>query len=73
MHGNGAFTWPDGRSYYGEFSNGLKHGQGKFTSKNGIVYDGAWQEGKQNGKGKVLDYAGNVTQEGSWVKGSKVY
>jgi hypothetical protein len=31
MHGKGKFTWPDGRSYIGEYCEDKKHGYGVFT------------------------------------------
>ena len=46
MHGDGIFTWNDGRRYEGEYLNDKKHGQGKFTWPSGMVYDGAWANGK---------------------------
>ena len=30
FHGNGAFTWTDGKRYYGEYVNDKKHGYGEF-------------------------------------------
>ena len=29
MHGEGTFTWPDGTSYHGQFSNGQMTGEGR--------------------------------------------
>jgi len=34
-HGNGIYTWADGRKYDGEWQNGRQHGNGKYISKDG--------------------------------------
>jgi hypothetical protein len=31
MHGEGVFTWPDGRTYRGGYKNDKKNGYGIFT------------------------------------------
>jgi hypothetical protein len=42
MHGEGLFTWPDERSYKGNYQNDKKSGFGTFTWPNGTVYEGLW-------------------------------
>ena len=36
-NGEGAFTWPDGSKYVGEYNNGNHHGQGTYTFADGEV------------------------------------
>tara|TARA_B110000305_G_C19040809_1_gene448099 strand:- start:216 stop:365 length:150 start_codon:yes stop_codon:yes gene_type:complete len=49
MHGNGMFTWPDGRKYQGQYLNDHKQGQGMFEWPNGRKYEGGWKLGKMDG------------------------
>ena len=35
MHGPGKFTWPDGKTYYGQYVKDKKHGLGTFMSSDG--------------------------------------
>ena len=49
MKGRGIFSWPDGRSYEGDFVNNHRHGQGRLTWEDGHYYDGEWHEGQQHG------------------------
>lgn len=47
MHGKGKYTWPDGRSYDGEYVNDKKEGKGIYTWADGRQYNGQWLNGKQ--------------------------
>ena len=40
MHGNGVYTWKDGRKYDGEYYNDKKHGLGTYTWADGRQYYG---------------------------------
>ena len=51
MHGQGTYTWANGRKFVGEFQDGNKHGQGTFTWANGNKYVGGWQDDKRHGQG----------------------
>jgi len=51
MHGEGVFSWSDGRKYKGEYYNDLKHGKGDFYWPDGRKYCGQWKSGKQDGRG----------------------
>lgn len=51
MHGNGKYTWKDGRMYEGEYENDRKHGYGVYTWNDGKQYEGHWKNGKQDGEG----------------------
>ena len=46
MHGEGEFSWPDGRKYVGEYVDDKKHGNGVFEWPDGKKYDGLWVNGK---------------------------
>lgn len=55
MHGRGKTSWPDGRSYEGEYKNYFnlfsyeddkKHGTGTFIWSDGRKYIGEWKKGK---------------------------
>mmetsp|Transcript_30720 Transcript_30720/g.53417 ORF Transcript_30720/g.53417 Transcript_30720/m.53417 type:complete len:86 (-) Transcript_30720:130-387(-) len=41
-HGEGKFTWTDGRSYEGQWEKGLRHGEGIYTFKTGEQRRGRW-------------------------------
>ena len=40
MEGKGNYTWPDGRSYNGDFVGGKKEGNGVMYWPNGEKYEG---------------------------------
>lgn len=40
MHGQGEFTWADGRKYKGEFVIGMMEGHGKYQWRDGRSYEG---------------------------------
>ena len=46
MHGQGIYTWPDGRIYDGEYANDVKDGFGIYRWADGRVYEGNWKDGK---------------------------
>lgn len=43
MHGDGTYTWNDGRVYNGEWSDDKMHGKGIFTWPDGRIYDGFFE------------------------------
>ena len=49
-------TSPNGRTFEGEFYQGMQHGQGVNTIVNGNVYIGAFYGGNRNGNGTLLLY-----------------
>ena len=49
--GPGAFNFPSGNKYVGEFKNGLKNGQGTVTWVSGAKYVGRFKNDKQHGQG----------------------
>ena len=46
MHGEGTFTWADGRQYQGEYVDDKKQGVGIFIWPDGRQYEGQWLNGK---------------------------
>ena len=43
-NGQGAFTWPDGRKYVGEYKDNLRMGQATFITNDGRKYVGEWKQ-----------------------------
>ena len=43
MHGQGTFTFPDGRKYVGEWRNDKKYGQGTLINVDGTKHIGQWK------------------------------
>ena len=76
MHGQGVFTWPDGRIYEGDYKNNLKWGQGKFSwpDKNDRlkvrIYEGNWEMNLQHGIGYYTN-VNNEKRKGRWVMGQR--
>jgi len=46
MHGQGVYSWADGRKYEGDYKDDKKHGYGIYTYPDGRSYKGAWANGK---------------------------
>jgi hypothetical protein len=51
MHGEGIYTWLDGRFYHGSYKNDKKEGYGVYRWADGRIYLGHWVQGKQHGIG----------------------
>ncbi|XP_036020777.1 mismatch repair endonuclease PMS2 isoform X4 [Mus musculus] len=67
---HGVYTWPDGSTYEGEVTNGMRNGFGMFKcGTQPVSYIGHWCHGKRHGKGSIY-----YNQEGtSWYEGDWVY
>ena len=46
-HGYGIYTYPDGRSYKGQWADGKQHGEGVFITPQGASRKGIWDAGKR--------------------------
>ena len=68
MHGHGAYEYPNGNRYEGEWKEGKQHGHGTYTWADGTRYEGEFKEGKQHGK--VIEYRANGNRfEGEYEYG----
>jgi len=77
MHGEGIFTWPNGRKYIGEFVNDKKEGYGihewyiLFINWNkrpdGRKYKGFWRNGKRHGDGEFYYPRQKTWKKGVWI------
>lgn len=45
MHGNGVFTYENGRIYSGEYKEDEKNGFGIYRWPDGKIYEGQWSNG----------------------------
>lgn len=63
-------TWPDTKSYDGEFVNNLMHGYGLFLWPNGNRYEGNFTDDKKNGKGCFTWPDGRI-YDGDWLMGKQ--
>ncbi|XP_028249082.1 alsin-like isoform X3 [Parambassis ranga] len=75
VHGRGTMKWPDGRTYSGNFKNGLEEGYGECVIPNKVlnktdIYQGQWKEGKIHGFGKYK-YATGEVYEGCFCDGHR--
>merc|ERR1712232_98262 len=71
MHGKGTFTWPNGRTYIGEYISDCKHGMGVFTWPDGSKHEGQWSKGVRHGSGSFTSSSGKVNK-GEWQYGSLI-
>ncbi len=71
MHGQGVYTWKDGRMYKGQYNMDKKHGYGEYRWADGRVYTGEWAHGKQHGQGEYIMPNG-IKRLGRWVEGKRV-
>ena len=46
MDGQGAYTYPNGAKYVGQFKDGKVHGHGTYTNTDGSIAEGLWENGK---------------------------
>ena len=67
-HGQGTYTYPDGRKYVGENKNGKRTGQGTFTSPDGRKYVGEWKDSLPNGQG-TMTWSDGEKYVGEWKDG----
>jgi hypothetical protein len=63
----GAYTWPSGGKYVGEFKDGQKHGQGTETLASGDQYVGEFRKDEYHGQG-TYTYASGSKYVGEFRK-----
>jgi hypothetical protein len=61
----GAYSYPDGSRYVGEFRANKRSGQGTLTFADGDKYVGEWSDGKENGQG-TYTFVGGDKYVGDW-------
>lgn len=71
MHGDGVFTFDDGRRYEGQYVKGEKGGIGLFTWADGRTYEGGFEAGRQHGRG-IFRVPGRPDTRGRWERGALV-
>lgn len=71
MHGQGKFTWPDGRVYEGDYVLDKMEGYGIYTWTDGKQYEGQWLRGKHHGKG-IYRKNGVPDRYGIWENGKRI-
>ncbi|MDB4109328.1 hypothetical protein N9558_02835, partial [Porticoccaceae bacterium] len=69
-HGQGTFTWPDGKKYVGLYKAGKYDGQGTFTWPDGKKYVGQWKDDKYDGQG-THTWPDGQKHVGQWKGGSR--
>ena len=62
------YTYINGDTYEGEWSNNLRHGQGTYTyAESGAKYVGGWVNGRREGVGELIfpnyKYKGNFSAD----------
>ena len=67
-HGQGTFTFHDGKKYVGEFIYGKPDGQGTFTLPDGSKYVGEYKYGNRHGQGTFTLHNGRKNV-GEWRYG----
>ena len=71
MHGQGIYTWKDGRKYDGNYFMDKKHGFGIYVWADGRKYEGMWENGKQHGEGRYTSADGKI-RRAIWKDGKRV-
>lgn len=67
--GKGIFTYPDGKTYEGDFVEDLPDGVGLMTYANCDTYDGHWVAGKMQGHGTYRFYDYNRDRLNGFYEG----
>lgn len=68
INGKGAYKFPSGSYYSGEFKDGKFHGEGTFFFYNGSQYKGTWESGEMSGKG-TWRYSNGMKLKADFVDG----
>lgn len=62
--GQGAFQWPSGARFEGQWLSGKPHGTGAYSAPGGCAYDGNWLGGTPNGFGVLKSADGALRYMG---------
>jgi S1-C subfamily serine protease len=63
----GAFAWPNGQKYVGEYQDNMRHGQGTQTLPDGQKYVGEFRNSNRTGQGTLYSPNGIVLKSGIWA------
>ena len=63
MNGVGAYLFPDGAAYVGEYKNGKAHGYGSYKFPDGTEWLGEFKDDGMSGRG-TYNYADGTTETG---------
>lgn len=66
----GAYIWPTGTTYVGEFKSFKRHGHGLFIYDNGDRYTGEWDNDMKHGAGSYI-YKNKTRYTGTWKFSTK--
>jgi hypothetical protein len=64
-HGQGVYSWPDGSSHTGEWTNDAPNGYGVRIYSNGDKYEGSWLDNKRKGFG-AYTWKDGAVYVGDW-------
>jgi len=66
----GAFEFPNGSKYMGDWIQGIREGYGVLIEKTQNRYEGEWKADKEHGEG-IKIWKGGSRYEGEWADGKK--
>eukprot|EP00040_Diaphanoeca_grandis_P031933 m.192312 g.192312 ORF g.192312 m.192312 type:complete len:373 (+) comp32460_c0_seq2:531-1649(+) len=69
-NGNGAYVWPDGTRYVGDWKDNKRHGKGEIVFSDGKSYSGDYLDGKMDGQG-TYKWADGKSYVGEWKNNNK--
>lgn len=68
FHGQGIYSWFNGKCYSGEWKNGQMDGVGEFYWPKGTVYRGHYEKDMRHDKGEMI-WSFDKRFRGSWAYG----
>jgi len=66
--GNGAYVYPSGAKFVGQFIKGRIGNEGNLYFSNGDIYEGEWKNQYREGEG-IITFANGDFYSGDFVKG----
>eukprot|EP00439_Symbiodinium_sp_Y106_P039897 s767_g4.t2 len=70
MHGEGVYTWNDGRGYSGQWNRNTMAPRGKMWWSDGRTYEGEFLDGRKHGEG-TLKWPDGRSYSGQWQDGKQ--
>jgi hypothetical protein len=65
----GAYDYPSGNKYVGQWKDNKRNGQGTYTWSDGDKHVGGWKDDVMDGFGTVYKANGSIFQQGLWREG----